>query len=43
MPYELFRTLYSHNSTQYSHIVKLMLHFSDFFSGVGNKKILQDV
>mgnify|MGYP003422077375 FL=1 len=27
MPYELFRTSYSHNSTQYSHIVKLTLHF----------------
>ena len=24
---ELFRTSYSHNSTQYSHIVKLTLHF----------------
>ena len=27
MPYELFRTSYSNNSTQYSHIVKLTLHF----------------
>ena len=27
MPYELFRTSYFHNSTQYSHIVKLTLHF----------------
>ena len=27
MPYELFRTSYAHNSTQYSHIVKLTLHF----------------
>ena len=27
MPYELFRTSYSPNSTQYSHIVKLTLHF----------------
>ena len=27
MPYELFRTSYSYNSTQYSHIVKLTIHF----------------
>ena len=27
MPYELFRTSYSPTSTQYSHIVKLTLHF----------------
>ena len=27
MPYGLFRTSYSHNPTQYSHIVKLTLHF----------------
>ena len=33
MPYELFRTSYSHNSTQYSHIVKLMLHFYAHIGG----------
>ena len=27
MPYGLFRTSYSHNPAQYSHIVKLTLHF----------------
>ena len=27
MPYELFRTSYSHNPTQYSHIVKLTPKF----------------
>ncbi len=27
MPYELFRTSYSHNSVRHSHIVKLTLHF----------------
>ena len=33
MPYELFRTSYSHNSTQYSHIVKLTLHFYAHIGG----------
>ena len=27
MPYGLFRTSYSYNPAQYSHIVKLALHF----------------
>ncbi len=33
MPYELFRTSYFHNSTQYSHIVKLTLHFLCSYRG----------
>ena len=37
MPYELFRTSYSHNSTQYSHIVKLTLHFYAHIGALSHK------
>ena len=38
MPYGLFRTSYSHNPTQYSHIVKLTLHFYAHI-GAGQKAV----
>nr|WP_297043479.1 hypothetical protein [uncultured Eubacterium sp.] len=33
MPYKLFRASYSRNSTQYSHIIKLTLHFYAHIGG----------
>ena len=38
MPYELLRASHSHNSAQYSHIVKLALHFYAHI-GAGHKAI----
>ena len=38
MPYELLRASHSHNSAQYSHIVKLALRFYAH-TGAGHKAI----